>query len=75
MHDYKDETPVEMFGLENNCQISIWSKIKLNDDSIILSKDKSSYPRITNKVSFTTDLPKIQTFLDNEIRFDSTLTF
>lgn len=69
-----DETPVEMFGLENNCQISIWSKIKLTDDSIISPKDKSSQPRITNKVSFTTDLPKVQTFSDNEIRFDSTFT-
>ena len=67
MHEYLDETPVsEMFGLENNCSISIWSKVKPNENDLRLPKEKTLYPKITNKVSFANDLPKVQTFANEE---------
>ena len=26
MHEYEDETPLELFGIENNSPITVWSK-------------------------------------------------
>ena len=64
LHEYVDETPLETFGLENNCPIAVWTKGTHSEPDVRLPKEavKMSSSLIEKKVlnnSIITSPPKM----------------
>ncbi len=41
LHEYKDETPLEIFGIENNSPILVWSSLNPNKQDLRLPRVQS----------------------------------
>ena len=50
LHEYVDDTPLEIFGIENNSPILVWSILTSNKQDVRLPRNMSPTPSVTDLI-------------------------